>query len=319
MPFESRPASLADIDFDDATYRVTTNDDNTGLAASIGQVGLLCPPILAAGRHGLRVVSGFRRLDACRRLGITQVTARVAAPGAGEWRRACWAVAENAGQRPLDPVERGRALRLLRDTAPDRESCRTAAAAFGLPDRPGTADRYTALCDLPDAVQRAVARGELAPATALTLRELDPAAAEALAGLLVSLRFGVNKQREVVELVLEIAARESVGVAAVLGEGEVRRLLSDPDADRPLKGRRLREHLRVRRFPRLAGAEARFDALRRELALPPEVRLDPPPGFEGRHYRLAVAFDDRRGLARHRDTLDRLLANPVLDRILELP
>ena len=221
MPFELQPTALADIDADDTTFRITTENHSDDLTASIGQVGLLCAPILSAGAHGLRVVSGFRRLAACRRLGLETVAARRPRLPDDPWRLAGWAVAENAAQRPLNPVETGRALRLLKRYAPDPDHLRAALRDFGLPDNPAAARRFAALCDLPADVQQAVARGALSLATADILGRLTPAEAKALADLLVRLRLGSNKQREVLEMIAEIAAREAVGIERLIEETAV--------------------------------------------------------------------------------------------------
>lgn len=317
MPFERRSVSLADIDLDDGAFRITTAEDTEALAASIREEGLLCPPLLIDGERGLRVVSGFRRVAVCRRLNWTTLAAQLPSSPPDRWTCARWAVAANATQRELDPVETGRALRLLLDSRPDDNAFRAAARRFHLPPSPGAAKRFTVLCDLPAAVQSAVARGDLSPGTAGLLKDLSPGEARELADLLTELRLGVNKQREVVESVLEIARRESIPVETLLGTGEIGGLRKAPDLDRGQKGQHLRRHLHHRRFPQLAAAEERFAALREELALPPDIRLDAPPGFEGRHYRFGLAFADPEALSRQLEILGSLLDHPALTRILD--
>ena len=319
MTFEIRQTAITAIDATDFTYRITTEDDVTALTASIGRVGLLCPPILAPAGGRWRVVCGFRRLAACRCLNWSHLDARRVPEPVDPWRCALWAVAENAAQRALNPVETGRALRLIRRNAPCEKERREALAVLGLPDNHKAEKRFSDLCDFPGGLQRAVARGEVALPTAAALGQMAPEVAETLASLFVALRFGLNKQREVVELLEEIARRERRSLAEVLDEPDLAALLGDANGDRALKGQRLRAALRRRRFPALTAAERRFEVLRRRLPLTPEAQLLAPAGFEGRHYQLTLSFSSRAELARHRATLDDLLAHESLDAILDWP
>ena len=319
MTFEIRQTAITAIDAADFTYRITTDDDVTALAASIGRTGLICPPILAPAGSRWRVVCGFRRLAACRCLNWPHLDARLVPEPVDPWCCALWAVAENAAQRALNPVETGRALRLIRRNAPCEKDRREALAALRLPDNNTAEKRFSDLCDFPEGVQRAVARGEVALATAAALGQMAPEVAEALASLFVALRFGLNKQREVVELIEEIARREGRSLQEVLAEPWLAALLADAGDDRARTGHQLRAALRRRRFPALTAAERRFEALRRRLPLTPQVQLLAPAGFEGRQYQLTLSFSSRAELARHRNTLDDLLAHEALDPILELP
>jgi ParB family chromosome partitioning protein len=318
MPFELVETALEAVDLQDETYRFTRPGDINALATAIDMFGLLCAPLLTPVGGRMVVVSGFSRLAACRYLGWTRVAARFSRRPADSWQYALWAVAEKAGQRPLDPLETGRALRMLRRLAPDETRFARAARALGLPDRPALEVRFTALCELPAPVREAVAGGHLTLATAASLGRMPCEAAVRMAAILAGLRFGANKQREVVELVEEIARREDRTLQAVLDTPEIAALLSDPDADRAQKGNRLRTYLYSRRFPALSAARERFEALSRELCPDPGARLNPPPGFEGRTCQLILSFESRADLARHRQTLDRILSNPAFAKILDL-
>ena len=52
------------------------------MADSIREVGLLNPPILAEGPIRYQVVSGYRRIAACRQLDIQEIPVRIMASGA---------------------------------------------------------------------------------------------------------------------------------------------------------------------------------------------------------------------------------------------
>lgn len=318
MPFELGRVPLTAVDPADDTYRLGGPRDVGPLAASIARLGLLCPPILTGTDERWTVVSGFARVAACRLLGWERMPARRSLERVDRWRCAQWAVAEKAAHRPLETLEAGRALRLLRRFAPDENAFGQTVRHFGLPDQPAAQARLEGLCDLPEKIRAAVDDGALAVATALALGRMPPEAALRVADLLADLRFGLNKQREVVTLLDEITRREGIPLQVLLDAPEMEALATDCGTDRALRGQRLRTYLYQRRFPALSRAQQRFDALSRELCSATDARLTPPPGFEGRSFQLTLSFSSPSDLARHRQTLERLLAHPDLDEMFQL-
>lgn len=318
MPFELQRVSLAAVDTTDGTYRLGRPRDVASLAASIERLGLLCAPILAGTDARLTVISGFNRVAACRLLGWEKMPARRPREAADPWRCAQWAVAEKAAEGPLEALAAGRALRLLRRFAPDENAFGRTVRHFGLPDQSAAQARLESLCDLPDTIRAAVNGGMLAVSTALALGRMPPQAALRVAALLSELRFGLNKQREVMTLLDEITRREGVSLQALLDAQEVEALAADSKTDRAQRGQRLRTYLYQRRFPALSRAQQRFESLSRELCSATDARLTPPPGFEGRNFQLTLTFASPSDLVGHRETLERLLSHPDLDEMFQL-
>ncbi|MBW2101027.1 MAG: ParB N-terminal domain-containing protein, partial [Deltaproteobacteria bacterium] len=63
---------MSSIDLEDKTYQITTNTTLDDLIDSIKTVGLISPPLLLKKKQDHSehtVVSGFRRIAACRSLG----------------------------------------------------------------------------------------------------------------------------------------------------------------------------------------------------------------------------------------------------------
>ena len=318
MPFEIRHVSLAAVDAADLTFRLAPPRNVEALAASIARLGLLCPPILAGTDEPWTVVSGFGRVAACRSLGWKKMPARRPREAADLWRCAQWAVAEKAAERPLEALAAARALRLLRRFAPDEKVFGRTVRSFGLPDQPAAQSRMEALCSLPEAIQAALSDGTLAVPTAISLGRMPLEAAGQVVGMLVEMRFGLNKQREVVTLLEEIARREGISLEAVLAAPELKTLAEGTDTDRAQRGQRLRAYLYQRRFPALSKAQRRFEDLSRQLCPDTGAQLTPPPGFESRAFQLNLTFSSRSELERHRETLRRLISHPNLDEIFRL-
>lgn len=300
----------------DERFRITTEGVLDPLIASIHRVGLLIPPLVRPEEGGVTVVSGFRRIEACRRLGWERVPVRLHPAHLGRYDAARRAVGENSTARALDPVETGRALRLLESHAPQGAVPKEDLAALGLPANPEIGARLKALTALPESVQDGVVEGSIPLAAAFELGAMERPAAAALADILRPLRVSLNRQREIITLLVEIARREGIPLIGLLEDPGLRGVLDRPEADRNQRARALREWLRRRRYPVLTTAERNFEAIRRRLAPGEEIKLAAPRDFEGTAFVLQVTIDGAEGLERQRERLNALFDHPDFRRLL---
>jgi hypothetical protein len=79
----------------------------------------------------------------------------------------------------------------------------------------------------------------------------------------------------------EIALRDTAKIADLLGAAPLAAIESDPRLGRADKLKRIKEHIRRVRFPRLTASEDAVRSRLRELKLEPEVRITVPTGLEG--------------------------------------
>ncbi|MBI9084324.1 MAG: ParB/RepB/Spo0J family partition protein [Desulfobacterales bacterium] len=304
------------IDLAELRYRISTPVPMDALVRSIAAVGLMSPPILLQGSKGLTIVSGFRRISALQRLEVQAVDARLLE--ANTWRRcAMLAVADNALQRPLNPMETARCLALLASTVDDAKALGEMARNLGLDIHPSQFQKSLALNRLPEPIQRAVISGIITPAMALELGRLGSCDALRMTELFVELRPSLGKQREILVLGREIAKREGISICQVLAHDRMLAILQAETPDTNPKTAELRKALKQRRFPALYQAEEAFSACREKLKLPSGVQLLPPAQFEGLTYQFVLPIQSISDLKNHRDTLTRLLEEPFLKTILD--
>ncbi len=321
MAFDDAVVDLTRIDAEDNAFRITTNTGNAALAKSILGVGLIAPPLLLSrskdgGDAGFRIVAGFRRVAACKALGRRRISARVLPPETPGLTCARLAAADNALQRSLNPIEISRALTLLSRHLSDSADLAATAGDLGLPDAPDPIRKLLPLCTLPAELQSGILSGAISLSMARTLSVLDSDLAVALVRLFSDLRLSLNKQREVLTLLQEIALREERTAADVLNDAAVQSILGDPEADRNQRAAALRRWLRRRRRPAVSRAEAAFTEAVRELPLGEGVRLIPPKDFESPVYTLSLAFKSRSELSDRNRRIGEILSHPALGTIL---
>ncbi len=320
-PFETRRPALDRIDTRRTPYRITTPRDLTPLRRSIEAVGLMCPPLLLGEETAgppCTVVFGHRRIAACRELGWTRIPARMARPAEmGTLDRVRLAVTDNALQRPLDPLETSRALALLAACVEDPEALAAEAGRLNLPAARAVIDKMTPLCRLPEPVREALVGGVISLSMAEELQGFPEPEASELVRIFTALGMGLNRQREFIGLVKEIAPRASVDVMAVLASPAVAEVLGDADMDRNRKSREIRRRLRRWRYPAITRAEERYAELSAALGLGTGARLLPPRDFEGTVYTLQLPFETPDQLENHLKKIENLPKSPVLEAILQ--
>lgn len=317
MRFNEQSLPLKRLHLRDTQYRITTTDAIDKLKDSIAALGVLDPPILRQKADGYRIVAGFRRIEACRLLGRYDIRARVLPNDIDDATCVRLAIADNSLQRPLNLIETARALNLLDGVAADERELSRQAAGLALPDNPSLMRKIMSLTALPAGLQTRLAAGGLALAMALELKRLDSATAESLGRLFTDLKLGLNRQRELLSLMTEIARREEKTVSELLNEPALRDLLSAPDLERSQKAGQLRSVLRCRRYPVMSAATARFQDLVRHLNLGSGVQLIPPGNFEGTTYTLAITFDRLDQLRDRSLQIEKLLLSRTLRVFLE--
>jgi ParB family chromosome partitioning protein len=257
---------------------------------SIRRIGLLVPPLLKPAGEKLIIVSGFLRLKACRQLGLHTVGARLVPEAFDAAACAHCAVAENGLQRQLNPLEAARGMAMLAAVIEDDQALSAEAAAAGLPGNFDMIAKLLQVSRLPAAVQGHLADGSIGVAMALELGRQPKEFSTACAEIFSELRVGLNRQRELLGLIVEISARDDLPPLDLVRMDVLQNIIGNADLERPQKINRIRDWLYHRRYPRLALAEDAFEEKRKRLKLGNNIQLKPPRFFESDRYTFSLQF-----------------------------
>ena len=308
---------LSRIDTKDDTYRITTRTDIDDLLASIPREGVLNPPFVVAKPNGFSIVSGFRRIGACTELGVNEISVRILELNRRPLDNLRLAIADNAHQRPLNLIEISRSLHKLATHLNTKQDLVETAVSLGLPSNPAAIEKIRDLCLLPEAIQDAIMTDTISLSMAMDLKKMLPDCALAFVGLFSEFKLSLNKQREIMGLVKEIARRDDISEQNVLEERSLQNIIRDQDLDRNQKARQLRTYLRQRRFPHIVKVETEFEWQRKQLGLGNDIKLIPPKDFEGRRYSLSMSFSSIDDLQALCTRLGRIIKHPSLKKITE--
>ena len=316
MIYNEQILSVSSINQTDETYRITTAVEVEDLCQSIKWAGLVNPPILMEKDARLIIICGFRRISACRTLGLREIKTRVLNPGTEPEQCARIVVADNIFQRQLNLIEQSRALHLFASSMEGSQLQQT-ALNFGLPWQPKLIQKVKQLYFLPQPIQTFVISGAIGLKMALELGNVSTEAGIHLAEMFNDLKLNLNKQHEIYTFVIEIARRENFSIEAVLGDDFFKNTMENENLDRPRKGNLIRNYLKKRRFPNLAKAGNEFQQHVKKLKLGSHVNLIPPSDFEGSTYTLNLKFRNLAELEDRRNTLNHILESPELKVILK--
>lgn len=310
MDYKVRSVCLSQIDVTDQTFRITTTIDAADLVSSIQRIGLLQPPLIVPKGQTYIVVCGFRRIAACRSLSITSMPARIDDHHRPGLRHAQMAIADNACQRPLNVVEQSRALALIRRFTNDSTDWPAIAASVGLPSSRAAMDRLLPIAHMPESLQMAIVEGRIALPVATSINSLHPDDAKVMGDVLRSLNTGLNNQRELLELIVELAIIEGTSVSRVLAGQDIAPILAEDDSPLPQRVQRLRQALKKKRYPELSKAEDAFHRAVKALKVDSAIGLQPPRFFEGKTFRLTLSVNSRRQLKSLLPDLEKIANHP---------
>ena len=177
--------------------------------------------------------------------------------------------------------------------------------------KPHQAEERVALLRLPSPTQAALHEGVLAAKNAALLRRLPAADQTALVELVRRYALGGSKQRQLLELALELRLREETDVATLLAAW---RSSAPPTDNAPQEAGHLLHWLEARAHPTLNAAEARFQEAARNLRLPQGWSLTHTQSFEDDGVALHVNFADWAALERGLPELLRMAETGNRDR-----
>ena len=315
MEYSFATVALEDINQTDRSFKISTTRDKTPLLESIRSIGVLVPPALWRRGSDWIIVSGFRRIAACQQAGCKAVAARVLADHQTPLDCLRLAVIENTSQRALNLIEAARAVSQLKHLCGNEDTFKDALTPLGLPASSRMIAKLDQLIQLDDDLQTAILDGVVGLDVALTIGAMPPEDRSIVLTLFKQVPMSASKQREILLLATDIAGRDRKSITAVLQADAIRSTADDIELDRNTKSARIRRLLKQIRYPNLFQAETRYHNTVAKLRLGPQMRIDPPEGFEGLTYTFLLRFKTCSDLARAHQKLGAAIQNPAIKEL----
>jgi ParB family chromosome partitioning protein len=304
---------LSRINFRDERFRISCSFDPAPMAESIRKVGLRNPPLVKASGGRFVVVSGWKRILACREAGVCAIPALVI-DEADDLGVFLAVVEENRLHRVLSLAEKALVFDKLRRLGAGQDSLvREIMPALSLPKRASFLQSLLSLAGARADVRKFAHEKKIQLGVLEALLRFDDAERTRLLPILYSL--GDNKQKEVLDDLWDIRRRDGVSVRRLLAGGAIGETLRSDKLHPAQKADRVRRLLRSLRYPALARRRAAFDAVLRKSGLPRAIVIQPSPGFESDSVCVSFRFGNAAELRERLRKLEALASAPELRRL----
>ena len=274
------------------------------LVESVKRFGIVYPPLVRVSGSGFQVLDGFLRIEAARLCRRDVIPCSVCTKCLDHWHLARFLLSITLSHGLPHILDSAVILNKMIALLPQDRVIRDILPLLGLKPNMKVLQRFLPLSGLDEEMGRALLAQRINHDMALRLMELEPEVRSRVSTLFLQFRYSQSKQFEILDNLLDIAAREQVSPVQILEEtGWNGKGLEPPGENRAAAGDALRIELRKRRYPTIADLERAWRTKIKSLRLPPSISLSPPSSFEGSTYRISFAF---KTMEEYRELLSRL-------------
>jgi len=290
MRYASLP--LAKINLKDERFRTSYFFSLERLILSIEKAGLLSPPLVRQAEKGYILVSGWKRVLACRKMGLPSINVLVT-EDQDDLRLFLASVHENLAVRELSLVEKAEVLRtLLKFGVPKNVLLKSYLPLLSLPTTGVHLDVLLCLSRAENPVKRFVGEKEVPLPVLQFLLRFTPVDQKLLLPLLLPL--GQNKQKEILEDLWDINRRDNKPLRNILEEAGRRHVLGSPKLSPQQEAEKMRLGLKRIRHPQLSSREDQFNSARQRIRWPKEIAIHPSLNFEGEDITVSFRFKNEK-------------------------
>ncbi|MFC1668228.1 ParB/RepB/Spo0J family partition protein [Chlamydiota bacterium] len=283
------------INYSQKDYCFRSEIDDSILIDSVKKVGIIHPLILKQEKeqNPYTIISGFRRFVAAQKLKLNDVPAYLVLDNQFSKKDLFILFLEdNRMSSEFSIGEKACLLLKTKQLFHDDEAFlyNKILPLIGVPPNPTIISQYLALASSDSNLKDAVALGIIqldSASTVSTLSELDR---EMIISLFKTLTPGINNQKELLTLLYEISRRNITSIPQLLKKDSVSTILSNNKLSNQQKLSSMLLLLKKIRFPHLSDLENRFNKIKKEMKLPPQVTLSSFPFFEKNEFRIHFSF-----------------------------
>jgi hypothetical protein len=288
---KKKQLALKEIRIKDERFRTSYHFSLQKLKLSLEEIGLLNPPLVTLKDNRFILVSGWKRVLACLELSFTAIPVYVI-EHKNELQTFLMALYENMATREFSLMEKAEVLARLKKFGEDEKRIiRHYLPLLDIPQTLSHLDAYLAFSRFEPEMKRAVHEKNMPFSSLKLLEGFTPQEQKLLLPLL--LPSGQNKQKELLEDLLEIAKRNNMPAKNILISGEVK-AIQDMETLTPLqKADKIRALLREKRYPVFSSWKDSFDSLLKKMKWPREITVNPSPFFEEDNFTVIFSFENQ--------------------------
>ncbi len=300
----------------DERFRISYYFPFHKLKLSLKRIGVINPPLVTTRDGRLVLVSGWRRVLACRELSFPSIPIYFVEDG-DELQTFLLAFYENLSTREFSLLEKAEILARLKKFGEDEETIiRHYLPLLDIPSSISHFETYLTFAQFETDVKKAIYEKNMNYTSVQLLTEYTPQERISLLPLIMPL--GQNKTKELLEDILEISKRDSIPVREILSRKELADIWKSENLSLLQKADKIRVFLRRRRYPKLFSWKDSFDSHLRRMKWPEEIMIKPCLFFEEEDLTVSFSFKNKEGFRNRLHRLNELLTKKEFSKLFQL-
>ncbi len=279
--------ALDEIDLKDQRFRISLFFSIKNLLSSVKKVGLIYPPLLTIREGRIVLVSGWKRVEACRLLGISSIPGYFISDN-DDLKVFHLAFFENLATRDFNVLEKAEILKkLISFGEKEKRIISEYLPLLGLPPTSTYLNLYLAFSEFEIEEKELIHQNEIPFSSLEILAKLKREERELIFPLLLPL--GKNKQKELLECALDLAGKKGISIKSIFHQQEIREILESRNISALEKSQKIRLLLRREKYPLLSSWSESLKLILKKTRWPKDIILRPSPFFE--EEKMSIFFD----------------------------
>jgi len=317
-PQEFQSVSLDQIDLEDQLTNFSLSPVPEGLEKSIQSLGMIHPVGLTRKSTGYRIVCGHRRISIAEKLRLPAVSAFIIDAGLSDEEMISFNLQENRSHRQYGDMEKGGILTQLKQSGVDEDRLiKEYMPLVGLEKSKKLLNDFLQTSQLSHGFQKLLHDLNVSLRIANVICGWSKASRDSAELLFSILRPGVNKWRDLLELIDETALREDLEPSDIIQWAPIQDVLEQSNMTPGQKYDGIVKSLHPRRYPLLSDLNRKIAGALDRLELHPDTLVKTHKNFENDEVRIEMKFRNINELKSQLDRLAPAVDSPAMQELVD--
>ena len=289
------------------------------LTDSIQEIGVIHPVILKKTGAVYKIICGHRRVRAGQTLGLAEIPARVAQSELDPETQLMLNLMENRSHRSYSDIEKGRIIhKLVEADVAEEMIIKKYMPILGLERSKKLYREFSRVPNFATDLQILLHETKVPVRIFSRLLKWSQPCRDSALCLFASLRPGINKWRELLELAEEIGRIENKSPGEIFRNEEIQNILAQNGLEVHEKYDRIVKILTARRYPVLHDLKMKIARTLDQLSLGPQTKIRIHESFETEEIKIEIKGRDHKSLIEETERLGNATRSNAMGELLRI-
>lgn len=291
VDYQLKKIVCKDIDTDNHLFRITNDMNIEVICDSIKEFGLINPPILKKEKNMYIIVSGFKRVASCKKIGHDSINSLIIET---DDIYSCHRISilDNSNNRKLGFLEVVNCINSVKKFHGDSNSLSSELSRLlNISNGDKLISKMLKIILLPDTILKLIDTGHISISIAEELVRYDEKVILLFGSIFEKLNTPSNFQKDIFNLILEIKLKEKKSIECVLKDvvNFIKENTDNKDAGRVYKF--VKNYLYARRYPEITLFNNQIEKRLAKLVLDKRCKMNNHSNGDAKLFQLQLNFD----------------------------